>query len=183
MIAIAKAANPTSLPAGGGSVTYSYTVTNPGNQPLTGVTVTDDKCSPVTYVSGDANSNSILEVGETWHYTCTTTIADTTTNTATATGHADGNEIKATAQATVTVAAAPPTSQPSPTPTVKPSGSVAAVTSPPKPRLTLPPTDQIGSNGSSGSGGGMATILMILAGLAAFAAVSLKVSRKAQSQR
>ncbi len=32
----------------GDSVTYTYTVTNPGNAPLADVTVTDDKCGPVT---------------------------------------------------------------------------------------------------------------------------------------
>ena len=29
-------------------LTFSYTVTNPGDVPLTNVTATDDKCSPLT---------------------------------------------------------------------------------------------------------------------------------------
>jgi len=33
------------------------------------VVVSDDKCSPVTYVSGD-DGDKLLEVGETWKYTC-----------------------------------------------------------------------------------------------------------------
>ena len=32
----------------GDTLTFSYNVTNPGNVPLTGVTATDDKCSPLT---------------------------------------------------------------------------------------------------------------------------------------
>ena len=32
----------------GDPLTFSYTVTNPGNVPLTNVTATDDKCSPLT---------------------------------------------------------------------------------------------------------------------------------------
>ena len=32
----------------GDTLTFSYTVTNPGDVPLTNVTATDDKCSPLT---------------------------------------------------------------------------------------------------------------------------------------
>ncbi len=76
------------LNAPGGSVTYYYTVTNTGDVPLVNVKtrVTDNKCSPVSYVSGDTNSNNILETTETWRFTCTTNITTDTTNTATAVG-------------------------------------------------------------------------------------------------
>jgi len=76
------------LNAPGGSVTYYYTVTNTGDVPLVNVKtrVTDNKCSPVSYVSGDTNSNNILETTETWRFTCTTNITQDTTNTATAVG-------------------------------------------------------------------------------------------------
>ncbi|MCX7669081.1 MAG: hypothetical protein N2439_03290, partial [Anaerolineae bacterium] len=74
--------------APGASVTYYYTVTNTGDVPLINVKsrVTDNKCAPVTYASGDTNNNNILETTETWRFTCTTTITADTTNTATAIG-------------------------------------------------------------------------------------------------
>ncbi len=53
-------------------ITYTYTVTNPGNAPLGNVVVSDDKCSPVLYQSGDDGDN-LLEPGEAWVYTCTYT--------------------------------------------------------------------------------------------------------------
>ncbi|HUC31681.1 MAG TPA: ice-binding family protein, partial [Candidatus Paceibacterota bacterium] len=106
LIGITKVPAPLTLPAGPGPVTYTYTVWNVGgNQPLTGVTVTDDKCSPVTYVSGDVNNNSALDPGENWKYSCTTTLASTTTNTAIATGHTGTQTAIATAVATVVVGA------------------------------------------------------------------------------
>jgi hypothetical protein len=52
----------------GDTLTFSYTVTNPGNVPLTGVTATDDKCSPLTR-TGDT-SDTTLDPGDTWTYTC-----------------------------------------------------------------------------------------------------------------
>ena len=81
-IAIDKTADPTTLPAGGGSVTYTYVVTNTGDVPLVDVVVTDDKCAPVTgpAAGGDANSDGKLDLTETWTYSCTTTLTATTTN-------------------------------------------------------------------------------------------------------
>jgi len=107
LINIVKTPNPLSLPFGGGSVTYGYTVTNPGTVALTGVTVTDNKCSNPTYVSGDANGDSKLQSTETWKYTCTTNISLTTTNTAVATGHANGLTAIDTALVTVLVQGSP----------------------------------------------------------------------------
>ncbi|MFZ2804062.1 MAG: ice-binding family protein [Patescibacteria group bacterium] len=104
LIHILKTPNTLTLPSNGGAVTYTYVVTNPGTVPLTGVTVTDDKCSTVTRESGDNNDNSELDVNETWTYTCTTNIPQTTTNTAVATGHANGLTAIDTSLATVVVA-------------------------------------------------------------------------------
>ena len=59
-IQVDKSADTDSLPAGGGDVTYSYDVTNVGNVALSNVSVSDDKCSPVTYVSGDSDHDSKL---------------------------------------------------------------------------------------------------------------------------
>src|SRR5439155_1754512 len=52
------------------NVNWTYIVTNPGNEPLTGVTVTDNVVGPITnFAGGDTNSNGRLDVGETWTYT------------------------------------------------------------------------------------------------------------------
>jgi uncharacterized repeat protein (TIGR01451 family) len=84
-ISIVKTADPTTIYAGD-TVTYTYTVTNPGDDPLSAVSVSDDKCGPVTFVGGDSNSDDLLDAGETWTYRCVTTLDEDTTNTATATG-------------------------------------------------------------------------------------------------
>ena len=52
----------------GDTLTFTYTVTNPGNVPLTGVTATDDKCSPLTRTGN--TSDTTLDPGDTWSYTC-----------------------------------------------------------------------------------------------------------------
>jgi uncharacterized repeat protein (TIGR01451 family) len=103
LISVTKVPSPLALPSGPGPVTYTYTVTNIGKVPLTTVGVTDDKCSPVQYVSGDTNGNHFIDLGETWIYTCTKTVAQTETNTATAHGYANGTDVYATANATVVV--------------------------------------------------------------------------------
>ncbi len=64
------------LPAGS-DITYTFTVTNPGNVDITDVEVTDPLISPNPLpgpASGDANNNDILEPGETWIYTATYTV-------------------------------------------------------------------------------------------------------------
>jgi uncharacterized repeat protein (TIGR01451 family) len=68
----------------GDTVTFSYTVTNPGNAPLSDVHVTDDKCSPVStnpVSKVNDNGNSTLDhVGqdgvtlEKWVFTCSMVI-------------------------------------------------------------------------------------------------------------
>lgn len=82
------------LPIGGGTVTYTYTVTNPGTAPLSNVSVVDDKCTglPGRVIGhpGDLNGNNMLESNETWSFTCQTNLLQTTTNIGTAEGHANG---------------------------------------------------------------------------------------------
>ena len=86
-------------------VTYTNKVTNPGTVPLSNVRLNDDKCSPVNYVSGDANSNLMLDTTETWTYTCSSNLTQTTVNTVIATGDANGMTARDIAIATVVVAA------------------------------------------------------------------------------
>src|SRR5581483_677210 len=57
---------------GGSAIAYGYAVTNTGPAAVTPV-VTDDSCSPVTYVSGDASGDGKIQAGETWKFTCKTT--------------------------------------------------------------------------------------------------------------
>jgi uncharacterized repeat protein (TIGR01451 family) len=80
----------TPFPFGGGDVTYTYTVTNPGVVPMNNIVVTDDKCPSVSFISGDTNGNNLLDLGETWIYTCKTNIKVSTGNVATAKGNANG---------------------------------------------------------------------------------------------
>ena len=109
LIGVVKVPTPLALPGGAGPVTYNYTVWNVGGQqPLDNITVTDDACGPVTYVSGDLNGNGKIDPHEDWKYTCTATLATTTTNTAIATGYSDDiyhQASIATAMATVVVGA------------------------------------------------------------------------------
>jgi len=106
-IDVFKTASPNSL-VGPGLVTYTYIVTNAGNVPLSGVSVADNMVSPVTFVSGDTNSDNLLQPGETWIYTATTTLTASTTNTATASGAANETTASATSAATVIVTAPAP---------------------------------------------------------------------------
>lgn len=58
----------------GSSVYWTYVVSNTGEAPLNSVVVTDNVQGVLPiYVSGDTNSNSILEVGEIWYYQATGT--------------------------------------------------------------------------------------------------------------
>jgi uncharacterized repeat protein (TIGR01451 family) len=59
------------------SVTFNYTVTNPGAEPQSSVTLTDNRC-PAANMTGPVktggNQDAILVRGETWTYSCTYTI-------------------------------------------------------------------------------------------------------------
>lgn len=106
LINVIKTPEPLALTSGQGWVTYTYKVTNPGMVALSNVSVTDDKVSPVNYVSGDVNTDKLLQPNETWVYTSTMNLNATTTNTATAKGGA--NDMTATDIAFATVVVTPP---------------------------------------------------------------------------
>ena len=91
VIAIAKQTNGQTAPNPpgpsvtiGSTVTWTYDVTNPGNEPLKNVTVTDDNGTPGNpaddfnptpilvaggFNVGDTNKNGLLDPGEDWKYT------------------------------------------------------------------------------------------------------------------
>lgn len=107
LIHVVKTPNVFLLPSGGGAVTYTYTVTNPGTVPLSDVSVVDNKCTglPGRVVGhpGDLNKNNLLESNESWSFTCLSNLTQTTTNIATAEGHANGLTAIDFAPATVVV--------------------------------------------------------------------------------
>ncbi len=73
----------------GDTVTYTYVVTNPGDDPLSAVVITDDKCSPLVFVGGDANRDARLDTTETWTFTCSVVVGPASgplTNVADVTG-------------------------------------------------------------------------------------------------
>ena len=94
----------------GDVITYEITVTNPGGVSLSNILVEDAGATTgPTYVSGDTNTNYILDAGETWIYeaTYTTTVTDFInhiyTNTVSATGTpASGPDVQDTSVETVT---------------------------------------------------------------------------------
>jgi hypothetical protein len=100
----------------GDTLTFSFTVTNPGNVPLTNVTATDDKCSPLTR-TGNV-SDTTLDPGDTWTYTCSYVIqynqgdANPVVNTVTTCGTppAGGSPVCDTDQHPTTIL--PPSTQP-----------------------------------------------------------------------
>jgi hypothetical protein len=108
LIHVTKKPNPLTLPVGGGMVTYTNKVSNPGTVPLSNVQLIDDKCSPVKYISGDTNNDSKLDSSEVWTYTCRQNLTETTTNTVQAKGEANGMIARDIAVANVIVATAIP---------------------------------------------------------------------------
>lgn len=102
IVNVTKVAYPLPLPPEGGSITFTYKVTNPGVVLLSDVTVVDDTCAGMSGKLGDTNANNLLDISEVWMYSCTTTLTQTTTSTATVTAFADG--LKAMSEDTITVA-------------------------------------------------------------------------------
>ncbi|OGO37947.1 MAG: hypothetical protein A2147_04500 [Chloroflexi bacterium RBG_16_57_8] len=91
----------------GDAITYTYTVNNAGDLPLSNVSVVDDKAGPATYDSGDADGNRILAGGETWtfsaRYVAGITDVGQLKNTAKASGSAQGQTASASAGTSIEV--------------------------------------------------------------------------------
>ncbi len=104
LIHVTKIPSPLTLPAGGGDVTYTERITNPGKVALSHVRITDDKCAPLKRISGDKNGDGELDPSEAWIYTCKAKLSKTTTNTAVVIGSANGFTVRDFAVATVVVA-------------------------------------------------------------------------------
>jgi hypothetical protein len=78
------------------TITYTYTLSNTSptvpnlvdDVPIANPVVSDNMCSPLTYLTGDANGDKQLNAHEAWTYTCTQkfTTANCYTNVANATG-------------------------------------------------------------------------------------------------
>ena len=103
----------------GSTVTYTYKVANTGTIDFKNLVVEDDKCSPVTYVSGN-DSDPLLNVGETWTYTCSTKVLKDQTNNAKVTG----TPVLPSSTATPTPT---PTGTVTPTPTPSPTATGSTV--------------------------------------------------------
>ncbi|WP_215226545.1 DUF7507 domain-containing protein, partial [Echinicola shivajiensis] len=69
-INIEKTVDQTSISAPG-TLTYTITVTNTGNQSLTGVSVTDDFAGGANFVGGDTDNDNQLDLNESWQYSAT----------------------------------------------------------------------------------------------------------------
>lgn len=101
IVNITKIAYPLSLPIGGGSITFTYKVNNPGVAPLSDIVVIDDKCKAMSGKLGDTNGNGLLDPNEVWIYTCVMNLRQTTTNTVMVTAFANG--LKAINSATIAI--------------------------------------------------------------------------------
>ena len=74
-IQVVKSSTTTDVTAAGQVVPYSFAITNIGNITLSSITVSDPNCdAPPAYQSGDTNTDSLLDLAETWNYTCSRTV-------------------------------------------------------------------------------------------------------------
>jgi len=82
-----KTASPASA-NGPTMVTFTYAFSNTGQVDISTGTPGDDKCSPLTFAGGDSNGDTKVNPGETWLWTCSMVVGETTTNTATTSAEA-----------------------------------------------------------------------------------------------
>ena len=95
----------------GDTVVYTVTVSHApasDGSPVSVLTVSDDVAGPATYVSGDTNVDTLLDLAETWSYTVSHTVtpgdSDPLNNIATITGtDADGDPVSTTDSHSTTI--------------------------------------------------------------------------------
>ena len=132
----------------GSTVTFTYVVTNTGNNPLSGVTVSDDNGTPgnladdfnAAFVGGDTNGNGLLDVAETFNFSAS--------RIATVGQYVNVGSVGALAFGEVSVAANDPdhhfgvaaTSTPTGTPTSTATSTPTNTDRTPTATLPLPPT-------------------------------------------
>jgi uncharacterized repeat protein (TIGR01451 family) len=91
LIAIVKAAEP-GQGYEGNNVTYTYTVTNPGNTPLSAIAVTDDKAGEASYHDGDINADGYLDTDESWVFSANYTVMSQDANPLVNTANVSGTD-------------------------------------------------------------------------------------------
>lgn len=107
-----------SLTDGGDIITYSYVVANTGNVSLNTIAVSDAGptfnggannalTSGPTYAAGDTNTNSVLDVGETWTYTATYLLTQGNVDVAAGVAGGVSNTVAVTAKDPQNVAVVP----------------------------------------------------------------------------
>ena len=80
----------------GQPITWTYAVSNTGNVPLSGITLTDDIEGTITNFSGDTDSDGLLDTNEVWTYTKTGTAqAGNYSNTGNVAGSYNGTPVTA----------------------------------------------------------------------------------------
>ena len=95
----------------GSTVTFTYTLKNTGTTDFTNVRISDVGCSHIVGPTGN-DADPLLNIGETWMYSCTTVLLADQTNLATV-----------TATPILTTVAPRPSVTPTATPTVAPSAA------------------------------------------------------------
>lgn len=119
-----------SLVSVGSTVAFTYTLKNTGQTDFTNVRISDVGCSHIVGPTGN-DTDPLLNIGETWTYTCSTVLMADQTNLATVTATPILTTVAPRPSVTPT---ATPTATPSPSPT---TSATAAPSASPTPTSTI----------------------------------------------
>ncbi|MBX7144018.1 MAG: PT domain-containing protein [Oligoflexia bacterium] len=112
----------------GDTITYSYLVTNTGDDKIDSISVSDDKCASVIFANVvTGNNDLVLDPGESWVFTCTMILTVDTLNTAVASGTDSLNNPVTSNQDQVLVTINTPTPAPTDTPTATPTDTATTI--------------------------------------------------------